>query len=75
MGREVGKPGGSIAQRFFSRRPCIHEQEGRIEMPKCCIHHYECRHCSFDQWLAEMDGYTNPLDLLFSGSAVSAKAA
>ena len=36
-------------------RPCRHALTGRIDAPKICPHNYECYHCSYDQWLDEMD--------------------
>ncbi|MBW1771578.1 MAG: hypothetical protein JRG79_16005 [Deltaproteobacteria bacterium] len=75
MRKEVIKSGGRIVGKPFSGRPCIHGQEGRIEMPKSCIHHYECWHCPFDQWLAEIEGNPDSLDLLNPKYAVLAKAA
>jgi hypothetical protein len=35
---------------------CLHMEMGRTEIPKTCIHNYECQHCSFDQWLERFEG-------------------
>lgn len=75
MRKEVTMPGGRIKGKPFSGRPCIHAQEGRIEMPKICIHHYECRHCPFDQWLTEIEKNAHSLEFFIPKSGVLAKAA
>jgi hypothetical protein len=33
---------------------CIEGVTGQTGIPKICIHHYECWHCPFDQWIEEM---------------------
>jgi hypothetical protein len=33
---------------------CIEGVTGRTGIPKICIHHYECWHCPFNQWIEEM---------------------
>jgi len=36
-------------------RKCIHSLTGRIGASKICTRNYECHHCSFDQWLDEVE--------------------
>ncbi|MFC1580498.1 hypothetical protein ACFL4N_06240 [Thermodesulfobacteriota bacterium] len=67
--------GKKIMRKPFFDRPCIHAQEGRAEMPKICIHHSECWHCPFDQWIEEIEGNPHFLDFIIPKSGGMAKAA
>ena len=43
---------GQIPYHLF----CLHRENGLTGIPKICTRNYECRHCTFDQWLDEMVG-------------------
>jgi hypothetical protein len=36
--------------------PCLRIGDSQTTIPKVCTRGYECWHCSFDQWLDEMEG-------------------
>ncbi len=38
----------------FGVLSCIEGVTGQTGIPKICIHHYECWHCPFNQWIEEI---------------------
>jgi hypothetical protein len=56
MRKRMDKKRGSDLGIQNPGRPCVRAETDLTRIPKICIHHYECRHCAFDQWMEEMEG-------------------
>jgi glycine cleavage system H lipoate-binding protein len=55
-GAEARSWSGAIIKKYDgSSRPCRHVITGRIQQPKICTHNYQCRDCTFDQMLDDIE--------------------
>jgi len=70
---EIGKTRTGL---LTPRGLCIHAQSGKGTMAKTCIHHYECWHCAYDQWIDAMETEEKaPEELLNLNGDILSKAA